>query len=161
MGIISLVAIIDEANGLGLNNHLLCHLPADLQHFKAVTLGKPIIMGRKTYESIGKALPGRLNIVLSSSSFINEGVIVVNTFESALTQVKDQPEIMIIGGATLYEQAYEMAQRLYITRIHHHFMADVFFPEIDELKWNCTSKVFREQDEQNKFDLTFHTYERK
>jgi dihydrofolate reductase len=157
---ISLIAAIDEAGGLGFNNQLLCHLPADLQHFKSITMGKPIIMGRKTFASIGKPLPGRLNIVLSNSITSIEGVSVFNSSEKAINQTKEFPEIMIIGGAELFAEAMNKSTRLYITRIHHQFVADVFFPEIDESIWHCTEKQFRPYDEKNKYDMTFYTYER-
>ncbi|AWN75512.1 dihydrofolate reductase [Legionella anisa] len=157
---ISLIAAIDETGGLGFNNQLLCHLPADLQHFKSITMGKPIIMGRKTFASIGKPLPGRLNIVLSHSVTSIEGVSVFNSLEKAINQTKEFPEIMIIGGAELFAEAMNKAARLYITRIHHQFIADVFFPEIDESIWHCHEKQFRPHDEKNEYDMTFYTYER-
>ncbi|MDR3504123.1 MAG: dihydrofolate reductase [Legionella sp.] len=161
MTIISLIAALDEAGGIGINNQLLCHLPADLQHFKTITMGKPIIMGRKTYESIGRPLPGRLNIVLSNSCSAIEGVVIVNSLEKALAEAKDVPEVMIIGGEQLFNDAMRIAHRLYITRIHHLFIADVFFPGINNKFWKCTDTVFREHDEKNKYDMSFYTYERK
>lgn len=160
MSVISLIAAIDEAGGLGTNNQLLCYLPADLQHFKSITMGKPVIMGRNTYESIGKALPGRLNIVISHNVSSQPGVVVVDSLEKALEQATEAPEIMIIGGAKIYSQAISMAHRLYITRIHHQFVADVFFPKINEMEWSCRSKVFQQQDDKNQYDMTFHIYER-
>lgn len=160
MTIISLIAAIDEARGLGFNNQLLCHLPADLQHFKTTTMGKPIMMGRKTFESIGKPLPGRLNIVLSHSLSAIDGVMVFNSLQQALSQIQEYPEIMIIGGEQLFRDAMNIADNLYITRIHHQFTADVFFPEINETLWCCTHKVLRQHDEKNKYDMTFYKYER-
>ncbi|MCW8445651.1 dihydrofolate reductase [Fluoribacter gormanii] len=157
---ISLIAAIDENGGLGFNNQLLCHLPADLQHFKSITMGKPIIMGRKTFDSIGKPLPGRLNIVLSRSIESINGVTVVDSLENAIKQTKDFSEIMIIGGAELFTKVMEKANRLYITRIHHQFIADVYFPEIDEAIWHCCDEQFRPCDEKNKYDMTFRTYVR-
>ncbi|KTC80514.1 dihydrofolate reductase [Legionella cherrii] len=157
---ISLIAAIDEAGGLGLNNQLLCHLPADLQHFKSITMGKPIIMGRKTFASIGKPLPGRLNVVLSRSIAAIEGVLVCDSLENAMMKTQEFPEIMIIGGAELFTEAMNKATRLYITRIHHQFTADVFFPEIDSSIWHCQDKQFRQHDEKNKYDMTFYIYER-
>lgn len=161
MSIISIIAAIDEHRGLGFNNQLLCHLPADLQHFKAITMGKPIIMGRKTFESIGKPLPGRLNIILSHRNLTIEGVEVFNSLETALARTKDSFEVMIIGGERLFTEVLTQASRLYITQIHHQFTADVFFPEINEEQWNCTDKVFRQRDEKNQYDLTFCTYIKK
>ncbi len=160
MSIISLIAAIDESGGLGINNQLLCHLPADLQHFKHITMGKTIIMGRKTYESIGKPLPGRLNIVLTRSSSSIPGVTCLDSLEKALSLTAKEHEIMIIGGAHLFSTSLSIAQRMYITRIHHQFDADVFFPEINELEWHCQNTEFRQHDEKNKFDMTFINYER-
>lgn len=160
MSHISLIAALDEAGGLGVNNNLLCHLPADLQHFKSVTLGKPVIMGRKTFESIGKPLAGRLNIVLSRGSLNVEGITRLDSFEKALHLTSSYSEIMIIGGAQLYLHTIKQATRLYITRIHHLFASDVFFPEIDFKEWSCIDEVFRQRDEKNQYDMTFYRYER-
>lgn len=160
MAIISLIAAIDEAGGLGINNQLLCHLPADLQHFKKTTMGKPIIMGRKTFASIGRPLPGRTNIVLSHSPLSIEGVTVCDSLLKVINQYQDTNELIIIGGAEIYRQSMDVATRLYITRIHHRFTADVFFPNIDESLWHCQSQTFYPRDEKNQYDLTFLTYER-
>lgn len=160
MTIISLIAALDEAGGLGKNNQLLCHLPADLQYFKATTMGKPIIMGRHTYESIGRPLPGRLNIVLSRTRSSIAGVTVIDSVDQIMEQTSTFPEIMIIGGAQLYEATINMASRLYMTRIHHRFDADVFFPDIDPQIWRCLKSEFRQRDERNLYDLTYYVYER-
>lgn len=160
MTTISLIAAIDEAGGLGVNNQLLCHLPADLQHFKTVTMGKPIIMGRKTFESIGKPLPGRANIVLSRSSQSIAGVQVVDSLARAISLNINSSELFIIGGSEIFTQAMDLATRLHITRIHHRFEADVFFPLIDESQWHIQYKEFRRHDDKNQFDMTFYTYER-
>lgn len=160
MSIISMIAAMDEANGIGVNNQLLCYLPADLQHFKKITMDKPVIMGRHTFESIGKPLPGRLNIVLSKSTSSIPGVMVVDSFEKALQEAGQVPEVMVIGGSKLFIAGMAVAQRLYITKIHHHFLADTFFPHIDELVWQCKDKQYRPRDDKNTFDMTFCTYER-
>lgn len=160
MTIISLVAAVDENRGLGKDNHLLCHLPADLKHFKTLTMGKPIIMGRNTYDSIGKPLPGRLNIILSRRNLSLEGVEIVDSLTKALALVKNAPEVMIIGGATVYEQALGLASQVYLTVIHHQFDADVFFPAISKADWQCKEAVFQQHDEKNKYDMTFYRYER-
>lgn len=160
MTIISLVAAVDENRGLGKDNHLLCHLPADLKHFKNLTMGKPIIMGRNTYDSIGKPLPGRLNIILSRQNLSLEGVEIVDSLTKALALVKDAPEVMIIGGATVYEQALGLASQVYLTVIHHQFDADVFFPTISKTDWQCKEAVFQQHDEKNNYDMTFYRYER-
>ncbi|MDP3268172.1 MAG: dihydrofolate reductase [Legionella sp.] len=160
MSIISIIAAIDEAGGMGLRNQLLCHLPADLQYFKKNTMGKPIIMGRNTYESIGKPLPGRSNIMVSRIIKSLPEVKVVDSIETAIHEAKADPEIMIIGGAQIYHQAIEYVTRLYITRIHHLFNADVFFPHIDKTVWTCRNEEFRHRDDKNKYDMTFFIYER-
>lgn len=159
MSIISLIAAMDEKRGLGKENKLLCHLPADLKRFKELTKGKPIIMGRKTYDSIGKALPDRWNIVITKQNMNILDVTIVNSLEQAIALTKDIPEIMIIGGATIFEQAMPLAQRLYLTLIHAKFDADVFFPNFDETLWQCKTKQNRLHDEKNAYDLTFCCYE--
>lgn len=160
MSIISLIAAIDENRGMGKDNQLLCHLPADLKHFKQLTLGKPVIMGRKTFDSIGKPLPGRLNIVLSKRTLAIAGVTRVGSLNQALELVNDEPEIMIIGGAGVFEQALPLAQRLYLTVIHHMFSADVFFPNLDMTEWYLLNEGFWPHDEKNHYDMTFYHYER-
>ena len=161
MTMISLIAAVDENRGLGKDNNLLCHLPADLKHFKQLTLGKPIIMGRKTFDSIGKALPGRLNIVLSKQSILIDGVVVVHSLNEALELVDDVPEVMIIGGSTLFGQALPMAHDIYLTVIHHQFKADVFFPELDMTAWILSGEHAYSHDTNNKYDMTFCHFERR
>lgn len=159
MSALSLIAAIDENRGLGKSNQLLCHLPADLKHFKALTLGKPIIMGRKTFESIGRPLPGRLNIVLSRQPRAIEGVTVVPSLDEALRLTVNAPETMIIGGARVFQEALSKAQTLYLTLIHHQFEADVFFPCFDSTRWFCETRVARAKDDLNPYDLTFCRYD--
>lgn len=161
MTIISMIAAIDENRGLGKNNSLLCHLPADLKHFRQLTLGKPVIMGRKTFDSIGKPLPGRLNLVLTRQAISIEGVTVVNSLHQALDLVHDVPEIMIIGGSTLFEEALPLAQHIYLTVIHHQFAADVFFPTLDLAIWGVSSEGSHSHDLTNEYDMTFYHYERR
>lgn len=160
MSIISLIAAIDESRGMGKNNQLLCHLPADLAHFKQLTLGKPIIMGRKTFDSIGRVLPGRLNIVLSKQALTIEGALVATSLNAALDLASQSAEIMIIGGANVYEQAMPLAQNIYLTLIHHQFCADVYFPELDKRVWNQCSEQHVSSDEKNKYSMTFMHYSR-
>lgn len=160
MAIISLIAAVDESNGLGKNNKLLCHLPADLKHFKKLTLGKPIIMGRNTYNSIGKPLPGRTNIVLSTTKSTIADIKLTNSLDMAIKiAAAESAEIMIIGGASVYEQALPLANRIYLTQIHHKFDADVFFPQLDSSLWHCKEKHFQASDEKNSYDMTFCLYE--
>jgi dihydrofolate reductase len=158
--LLSLVAVVDEQMGLGKNNALLCHLPADLLHFKTLTWGKPIIMGRKTYESIGKPLPGRKNIVISHHEINQSGIIWAPSLDAAIAKVSDQSEVMIIGGASIYKQVIDVADRIYLTVIHHQFDADVYFPPIDSAQWHCIKSDKRIRDSHNAFDMTFCSYER-
>ena len=161
MSIVSIIAAVDKNNGLGFNNKLLCHLPADLKHFKKVTINKPVIMGRNTFSSIGRALPGRKNIVVSSQQENLEEIFVTRTINEALEFVSTEPEVMIIGGAGIYEEALLFADKIYLTKIHHIFMADVFFPAIDSEQWECVEQSFRPADPDNAYDLTFYTYQKK
>lgn len=161
MSSISLVVIVDKEWGIGKNNQLLCHLPADLKHFKTVTMGKPIVMGRKTFQSIGKALPGRVNIILSRHHFVAPNVSIVDSLQSALDIVKDSPEVMIIGGGMIFQQALSIANCIYLTKIHAHLNADVFFPKLNPQDWICEDKEHREQDIDNPYAMTFYRYVRR
>lgn len=158
---ISIVAIVDNANGLGKNNQLLCHLPADLAHFKTITWGKPIVMGRKTYESIGKPLPGRKNVVISRHKESIPGVEVFPSLEAAFSALTDYAEVMVVGGAQIYQQILPVANYVYLTRIEHQFVADVFFPLLDEAVWQCKKTTYRPSDEKNPYSLSFSEFERK
>ncbi len=155
---ISIIVAMDEAGGIGKNNQLLCHIPADLKYFKETTLHKPIVMGRKTYESIGRPLPSRENIVLSRTSKIIPGVRVINSVDEVL-RLPD-PEIMIIGGAEIFQLFLPLATNLYITRIHHRFDADVYFPPLDWLTWHLFSALSHPSDEKNAYPLTFEIFHR-
>lgn len=155
-----MIAAIDENNGLGYNNALLCHLPADLKQFKKITLGKPIIMGRKTFRSIGRPLPERENIVVSQQIKAEAGIVVKQSLTAALAYAKEAEDVFIIGGASLFAEALPFTEHLYLTRIHHCFIADVFFPTIDFSKWHCLEQSFKEQDEKNPYNMTFYHYQR-
>ena len=158
---ISIIAAIDINRGIGHKNSLLCHLPADLQYFKSMTLGKPIIMGRKTLESIGRALPGRQNIILTHGRLTVTGIEVCNPLEQALQLAASAPEVMIIGGESVFSAALPLADCVYVTFIHQEFEADAFFPTLDLDVWDCVSKVERPLDSKNAYDLTFCIYLRK
>lgn len=153
---ISIVVAMSENRAIGKENKLLWHLPADLQHFKKITLGKPIVMGRKTYQSIGRPLPGRRNIIIThDTQFKAEGCEVVHSIESALACVKDQTEICVIGGAELYRQLLSRVNRIYLTVVHHAFEADAFFPELNSTEWEEVSRVDCEPDEKNAYSYSF------
>ncbi len=158
---LSLIVAMDEGRVIGANNAMPWHLPADLRHFREVTMGKPIVMGRKTFESIGKALPGRRNIVISANpDFVAAGCMVVPNLQAALESAADAPEIMIIGGATIFAQTLAQADRLYLTVIHHRFDGDTWFPEIDAVKWREVARSDHAADERNPYDYSFITLER-
>ena len=153
---------MDRNRLIGNNNELPWHLPADFSHFKAVTMGKPIIMGRKTYESIGRPLPGRVNIVLSRNPDIKfDGVVCVNSFEEAVTVVPDADELMVIGGSTVYEMLMPKIDRMYLTYVDAEFEGDAWFPEIDENVWQESASQLRPADDNNKYDCRFVTLDRR
>ena len=158
---INLIAAIDLNNGLGKNNELLCYLPKDLQHFKKITMGKPIIMGYNTFRSIGKALPGRRNIVLTSRKNLSvEGITFVANIKEALSFCDDCSDVMVIGGASIYQQFLAQANRLYLTIIDHVFDADVFFPTIDFNHWRKVSEERHEKNDKTAYGYSFKRYER-
>jgi len=157
-----MIAAMDRNQLIGNNNQLPWHLPADFSHFKSTTMGKPIVMGRKTYESIGKPLPGRTNIVLSRNPETQfEGMICVNHFEDALAAVPDAQEIMIIGGSTIYEMLLPQADRLYLTYVEAEFEGDAWFPAFDKDQWLEVESVTRPADEKNVYACRFVTLEKK
>lgn len=160
---ISLIVAIAQNGAIGNNQELLCHLPNDLKRFKAITLGHTIVMGRRTYESLPKgALPGRTNVVVTRQADVAwENTIVAHSIDEALAN-SESSELFIIGGATLYEQTLQRANRLYITHIHHAFeQADTFFPAIDYDQWREIEREEHKADERHPYDYSFVTYERK
>lgn len=160
--LVSIVVAMDRNRLIGNNNQLPWQLPADLIHFKKLTMGKPIIMGRKTYESIGRPLPGRDNIVLTrTATFQAEGVFVTNSLQQALEHVASTEEAMIIGGSAVYELALPSADRLYITYVEDSYQGDAWFPEIDTDQWDIISTERHAADQENHSDLHFVTYQRK
>jgi dihydrofolate reductase len=161
--IISIIAAVSENAVIGNKNTLPWHLPSDMKHFKETTTGHCIIMGQKTHESIGRALPERTNIVLTfDTNFKSEGCITVTSIEEALrvSSAKNESEVFIIGGASIYKQFIEIANRLYITRIHNKFDGDVFFPEIDMKKWHLKKTEKHKKDDKNLFNFDFEVYEK-
>ncbi len=159
---ISIIVAMDEKNGIGKDGKLLAHLPNDLRWFKKHTINHTVIMGRKTYQSLPNgALPNRRNIVLSRSLKALKDAIVVNKFEQIWDFLNDKEENFVIGGAEIYRIFLPFAQKLYITRIHHVFDADTFFPQIDLTNWQLIEKIFNPADEKNKYSHTFLIYKRK
>ncbi|HSW92777.1 MAG TPA: dihydrofolate reductase [Gammaproteobacteria bacterium] len=149
---ISIVVAMSENRAIGKDNQLLWHLPVDLQHFKQITLGKPVLMGRKTHQSIGRPLPGRMNVVITHDlNFKSEGCVIVHSIQDALDVVQDADEICVIGGADLYRQMLPLSDRIYLTRVHHTFSADTFFPELNSDEWNEVECFLHPADEKNPY----------
>lgn len=153
--LIQLVVIADENNGIGKDNQLLCHLPADLRHFKRITIGAPVIMGRKTFDSMGKPLVNRRNIVITRQDISIDGCEIAHSLEAALSLCEGEEKISIIGGETIFRQAMPIANVIELTRLHHIFPADTFFPEIDKDRWEQTTSESHPADEKNPFPYTF------
>lgn len=167
MTILSMIVATADNNIIGKDNDMPWHLPADLAYFKKVTLGKPIIMGRKTYESIGRPLPGRRNIVISrDGNYAAEGIDTVTSVEQALALVDGSDgseaveEIMVIGGGAIYKHCLPNADRLYITHIKAAIEGDTQFPAYDDGHWENTASELRSSDEKNAYDLDFCVYDR-
>jgi dihydrofolate reductase len=158
---ITIIAAIAKNNALGKDNQLIWHLPADLKRFKKVTLNHHIIMGRKTFESLGKPLPNRTTIIIThNKNYTAKGCIIVNSLQEAIKAAKDDKNPFILGGAEIYKQAILIADKLDLTFVHHIFKADVFFPEIDKTIWKETSRENYKADDKNKFDFSFVEFER-
>ena len=158
---LSIVVAMDENRLIGKDNKLPWHLPADLAYFKKITTGKSIVMGRKTYDSIGRPLPNRRNIVISrNSKTLITGCEVLTSIDEVLSTTKDEDEVMIIGGASLCEQLLPQVSRLYITKIEGKFDGDVYFPEYDESDWRQVSCESHLSDDSNQHAYHFLVLER-
>ncbi|ARV07469.1 diacylglycerol kinase [Polaribacter sp. SA4-10] len=158
---VTIIAAIAHNNALGKDNDLIWHLPADLKRFKNVTTGNHILMGRNTFESIGRPLPNRTTIIITrNDSYFKEGCLIANSIENAIDLVENDADIFLIGGAQIYKEAIEknLAQRLDITLVHHGFEADVFFPEIDLTIWKEVTREDFKADEKNSYDYSFVSY---
>ena len=162
--ILSMLVAADTNNVIGKENRLPWHLPNDLKYFKNLTWGMPIVMGRKTFESIGKALPGRKSIVITRNrDWSAADTTVVHSVQEAVqaAQVYGVKEIFVIGGAAIFQTAFASAYRLYLTRIHHAFEGDVFLPNINEKEWQQVKSLHQPTDEKNRYAHTFEVWERK
>ena len=160
---ITIIAAIGANNELGKDNDLIWYLPADLKRFKKVTTGHTIIMGRNTFESIGKPLPNRRSIIITrNTSYKKEGCEVVHSLENAIKLIKDQDNAFIIGGAQIYHEAIEknLVDQLDITEVHQDFNADVYFPSIDKATWEEVSRVSFTPDEKNRYNYSFLSYKK-
>jgi len=160
---ITVIAAIASNNALGKDNDLIWHLPADLKRFKKVTTGHYILMGRNTFESIGRPLPNRTTIIITrNKNYFKEGCLIANSLEQAIEMAKPAAQIFIIGGAQIYKEAVakEVAVQLDITLVHHSFEADVFFPEIDPKIWKEAAREDYKADEKNDYDYSFVSYQK-
>jgi len=152
---ISIIVAVAENNVIGKDNDLIWHLPKDMKHFKETTTGHFIIMGRKTFESNGRPLPNRTNVIVTrDKDFKAEGCVVVYSLEEALKLAKDDPEAFIIGGGVIYKIALSLADRIYLTKIHQSFEGDTYFPELDMNEWAEISCQDFESDEKNKYPFS-------
>ncbi len=162
---ISFIVAASENNAIGVNNTLPWHLPEDMKFFKRSTMGKPVMMGRKTFESLGKPLPGRLNIVVSGNKdlALPEGVLLYTDLNEAIERLKEEnvDEGFIIGGGKVFEETMPVADRIYMTRVHTIIdEADAFFPSIDHTHWKLVWEEHHNADDRHKYDFTFQKFER-
>jgi dihydrofolate reductase len=173
---ISIVVAVAENGAIGKDNALLWRLPDDLKFFKAITMGKPIVMGRKTYESIGRPLPGRTNIVITRQATLAiPGCTVVNSLSDAIAIAgvhgvgaqhaaplqQNSTEVMVIGGAEIYRHALPIAHTIYLTKVHATFEGDVFFPALSDAQWRATHREDHAADDRHLYAFSFITLERK
>ena len=158
---IAIVGAMAENRVIGSDNRLPWHLPADLRHFKQLTLGKPVLMGRKTHESIGRPLPGRTNIVVTRDrSYLAPGCVVVHSVDGALEAAEGCAEAMVIGGTEFYRQLLPRTDRIYMTLVHKEFAGDAFFPELGESEWQEVERTDCAPDENNPWPYSFIRLER-
>jgi dihydrofolate reductase len=159
----TIIVAVAENNAIGKDNQLLWHLSDDLKHFKSLTSGHHIIMGRKTFESFPKPLPNRTHIVITNQNDykVPHGIIVVNSLKEALDVAKEDPQPFIIGGGEIYKQSLTVVNKIELTRVHHNFEADTFFPVINTSIWKETSNLYHMKDDKNEFDYSFISYTRK
>jgi dihydrofolate reductase len=155
--LVSIVVATDERWAIGRNGGLPWRLPDDLKHFKALTLGKPVVMGRKTWDSIGKPLPGRHNLVVSRQANLSlpEGVTLVRSLEEALAAAGPVPEVCVIGGAEIYRLALPLTSTIHLTRVHATLPADTYFPAIDAARWVEVAREDRPADERHAYAYSF------
>ncbi len=158
--LLSIIVAVSRNNAIGKDNQLLWHMPADLKFFKRTTSGHSVIMGRKTFESLGKALPKRRNIVISrQENYQPEGAELSPSLEEAINRCREDGEVFILGGAEIYRQALEHTDKIYQTVIQHEFEdADAFFPVLKDEDWALDDVQHHEGDDQNPYDYSFYTY---
>lgn len=159
---ITLIVAASENNAIGIDNQMPWHLPNDFKYFKKNTIEHSVLMGRKTFEAIGKALPDRRNIVITrNTDFQGEDIDVANSIQEALLYCRDEREVFIIGGANIYQQALPLANKVLLTRVHTTIKGDAFFPELPAEEWKLVSSDAHQADEKHEFAYTFEVYTRK
>lgn len=157
---ISIIVAMAKNNVIGVNNSLPWKLPADLKRFKDITMGNPIIMGRNTHESIGRVLPGRTNIILTSKPFEKDGCVCVSSIDEALKKCDSSMEVFIIGGEKVFRSCLTIVDKMYITMINDDIPGDTFFPEINMNDWKKTEEEAFKPDEKNKYEYSFIVLEK-
>ena len=160
---LSIIVAASENNVIGIHNHLPWHLPVDMKYFKDTTMGKPIVMGRKSFEELGRVLPGRPNIMITrQADFKKEGLIVVPSLEAGIEKAKtfNTEEIFITGGGEIFKIALPMVDRVYITRVHATVEGDTYFPAFNTEGWKLIKNERHEKDEKHAYALTFEVWER-
>ena len=159
---ITLIVAVADNGVIGRDNTLPWHLPDDLKRFKRLTMGKPIVMGRKTFDSIGKPLPGRQNIVVTrDTNYRRDGVTAVHDADAALRAAGAVPEIMVIGGAEIFRTLLPRAGRVHLTRVHGNIDGDVVWPALDERAWRVVERESHSADERHAWPMTFEVWERR
>lgn len=158
---LSIIVAMNQKGVIGVNNKLPWHLSSDLKNFKAVTMGKPVIMGRKTWESIGKPLPGRDNIIITRNpDYSADGCVVCHSLEEALQRYAAVPEVVIIGGHDIFKDALEQVDRIYLTQVHADVMGDTWFPEFDRTEWQQVERKEFKADDKNEYPFSFVVLEK-
>ena len=158
---VSVIVAVAENGVIGDKNSLLWHISEDLRNFKRVTSGHPVIMGRKTFESLGRPLPNRKNVVITRQDITIEGCEVVHSLDEALGLFSAEEEIFVIGGAQIYREAMPLADRFYLTRVHHSYQGDTSFPEWSEADWILTESEHFERGEKYEYPFTIEVYNRR
>ena len=162
---VSIIVATSLNHAIGKDNQLLWHLPADLKFFKTTTMGCPVVMGRKTFQSIGRTLPGRKNVVITRDKNFNSDnqfdILVVGSVDEALVKLHSEKEVFIIGGGEIYQQSMDAVDTIYLTLVNTVIEADVYFSEIDKTKFDLLWEEKHVADEKNKFDYTFQKFDRK
>lgn len=158
---ISVIVAVAENGVIGDKNTLLWHISEDLRNFKRVTSGHPVVMGRKTYDSLGRPLPNRTNVVITRQNIEIEGCEVVHSLEEALSKFSAEEEVFVIGGAQIYAEALPIADRFYLTRVHHAYEGDTSFPTWDESEWVLAESERFERGEKYEYPFTIEIYDRR